>query len=67
MVTNKKIKMTESLQIRLLNGSKNLVIKIEKLMSHPSATKKHIKFQNTIVFSFIFMKKGRKIKFPSRI
>ena len=27
MVTNKKIKTTESLQMRFVNGSKNLVIK----------------------------------------
>ena len=33
MVTNKKIKTTESLQMRFGNGSKNLVIEIEKLWS----------------------------------
>jgi len=36
--------MTESLQIRLTNGSKNHVIEIEKLMHHHSETKKHINF-----------------------
>ena len=44
MVTNKKIKTTESLQIRFFNGSKNHVMEIEKLMRHHSATKKRIKF-----------------------
>ena len=33
MVTNKRIKTTESLQKRFFNGSKNLVIEIEKLMA----------------------------------
>ena len=37
MVTNKRIKTTESLQKRFFNGSKNLVIEIEKLMVHQSA------------------------------
>ena len=32
MVTNKKIKTTESLQKRFFNGSKKIVIEIEKLM-----------------------------------
>ena len=40
MVTNKRIKTTESLQKRFFNGSKNLVIEIEKLMVHQSAAKK---------------------------
>ena len=49
MVTNKKIKTTESLQKRFMkNGSKNLVIEIEKLMVHQSATKKRIIFGLTI-------------------
>ena len=48
MVTNKKIKTTESLQMRFGNGSKNLVIEIEKLMVHQSATKKRIIFGLTI-------------------
>ena len=34
MVTNKRIKTTESLQKRFFNGSKNLVIEIEKLKYH---------------------------------
>ena len=45
MVTNKRIKTTESLQKRFMkNGSKNHVMEIEKLMRHHSATKKRIKF-----------------------
>ena len=48
MVTNKRIKTTESLQKRFFNGSKNLVIEIEKLMVHQSATKKRIIFGLTI-------------------
>ena len=35
MVTNKKIKTTESLQKRFFNGSKNLVIEISKKMVNP--------------------------------
>ena len=48
MVTNKRIKTTESLQKRFFNGSKNLVIEIEKLMVHQSVTKKRIIFGLTI-------------------
>ena len=44
MVTNKRIKTTESLQKRFFNGSKNL----EKLMVHQSAAKKRIIFGLTI-------------------
>ena len=58
MVTNKRIKTTESLQKRFLNGSKNYVIEIEKLMHHHSAAKKHIIFRLTMFFSnyfFIFL------------
>ena len=50
MVTNKRIKTTESLQKRFFNGSKNLVIEIEKLMCRHSATKEHINFGYTIFF-----------------
>ena len=50
MVTNKRIKTTESLQKRFFNGSKNLVIEIEKLMVHQSATKNRIIFGLTIFF-----------------
>ena len=50
MVTNKRITTTESLQMRFFNRSKNLVIEIEKLMVHQSATKKRIIFGLTIFF-----------------
>ena len=54
MVTNKRIKTTESLQKRFFNGSKNLVIEIEKLMVHQSAAKKRIIFGLTIFFLLLF-------------
>lgn len=54
MVTNKRIKTTESLQKRFFNGSKNLVIEIEKLIYHHSVTKKNIKNENTIIFLVFF-------------
>ncbi len=47
---NKRITMTESLQKRFLNGSKNHVMEIEKLMCCHSATKKRIKFEFFIFF-----------------
>ena len=57
MVTNKKIKTTESLQMRSGNGSKNLVIEIEKLIDHLSAAKKRIKTGIAITFSlFLYTK-----------
>ena len=57
MVTNKKIKTTESLQMRFGNGSKNLVIEIEKLIDHLSAAKKRIKTGIAITFSlFLYTK-----------
>ena len=57
MVTNKKIKTTESLQMRFRNGSKNLVIEIEKLIDHLSAAKKRIKTGIAITFSlFLYTK-----------
>ena len=57
-LNNKRIKTTESLQKLFLNGSKNYVIEIEKLMHHHSAAKKHIIFRLTMFFSnyfFIFL------------
>ena len=57
MVTNKKIKTTESLQMRFGNGSKNLVIEIEKRIDHLSAAKKRIKTGIAITFSlFLYTK-----------
>mgnify|MGYP000434000942 FL=1 len=57
MVTNKRIKTTESLQKRFFNGSKNLVIEIEKLIDHLSAAKKRIKTGIAITFSlFLYTK-----------
>lgn len=60
MVTNKRIKTTESLQKRFFNGSKNLVIEIEKLMVHQSAAKKRIIFGLTIFFPFNLQKMRKK-------
>ena len=62
MVTNKRIKTTESLQKRFFNGSKNLVIEIEKLMVHQSAAKKRIIFVDCRAFGqlpFLFIETGR--------
>lgn len=44
MINNKRITATESLQNRLLNGSKNHAMKIEKLMQYHSSAKKRIYF-----------------------
>lgn len=52
---NKRIATTESLQKRFFNGSKNHVMEIEKLICHHSATKEHINFGYTILFSIIFI------------
>ena len=60
MVTNKRIKTTESLQKRFFNGSKNLVIEIEKLMVHQSAAKKRIIFGLTIFLEILFVKNEKK-------
>ena len=60
MVTTKGIKTTESLQKRFFNGSKNLVIEIEKLMVHQSAAKKRIIFGLTI-FLEILLQKHKKV------
>ena len=62
MVTNKRIKTTESLQKRFFNGSKNLVIEIEKLMVHQSAAKKRIIFGLTILFRDFICRKTKKSK-----
>lgn len=61
MVTNKRIKTTESLRKRFFNGSKNLVIEIEKLMVHQSATKKRIIFELTIFFGILFANNIKKV------
>lgn len=52
MVTNKRIKTTESLQKRFWNGSKKPCNQIEKLMVHQSGTKKRIIFGLTIFLQF---------------
>ena len=52
MVTNKRIKTTESLQKRFFNGSKNLVIEIEKL----------IIFGLTIFLEILFAERQKKVK-----
>ena len=62
MVTNKRIKTTESLQKRFWNGSKNLVIEIEKLMVHQSAAKKRIIFGLTIFLMILFAENEQKGK-----
>ena len=62
MVTNKRIKTTESLQKRFFNGSKNLVIEIEKLMVHQSAAKKIIIFGLTIFLEILFAERQKKVK-----
>ena len=62
MVTNKRIKTTESLQKRFFNGSKNLVIEIEKLMVHQSAAKKRIIFGLTIFLKILFAENEQKRK-----
>ena len=62
MVTNKKIKTTESLQMRFRNRSKNLVIEIEKLMVHQSAAKKRIIFGLTIFFLLLFAGNEKKTR-----
>ena len=61
MVTNKRIKTTESLQKRFFNGSKNLVIEIEKLMVHQSAAKKRIIFGLTIFLEILFAERQKKV------
>ena len=48
MVTNKKIKTTESLQMRFVTEVKKPCNQIEKLMVHQSAAKKRIIFELTI-------------------
>ena len=60
MVTNKRIKTTESLQKRFFNGSKNLVLEIEKLMVHQSAAKKRIIFGLTIFLKILFVENCKK-------
>ena len=65
MATNKRIKTTESLQKRFFNGSKNLVIEIEKLMLHQSATKKGIIFEMTIFLEVLFAGYRKKVLFFS--
>ena len=62
MVTNKRIKTTESLQKRFFNGSKNLVIEIEKLMVHQSAAKKKNNFWIDHLFRDFICRKTKKVK-----
>ena len=59
---NKRIATTESLQKRFFNGSKNLVIEIEKLMVHQSAAKKRIIFGLTIFLEILFAERQKKVK-----
>lgn len=55
MSHNTRIKITESLQKRYVNESKNRVIEIEKLKHHLFGTKKNNKSEMAIIFLTFFL------------